>query len=104
MTPNQSVELRGQSYYLAGTRISLDSVAYALRRGETVDDILADFPALSSRETLKGSIAFIESNQAEIDSYLANNEKRWKEKCKLNSPELIERARMYRAARELKTA
>ena len=72
--------------------------------GETADEIFADFPALSSPETLKDSTTFIESNQAEIDTYLANNEKRWREACTLNSPELIERARMYRAPRELKTA
>jgi len=53
------VEERNRGYYIAGTRISLDSIAYALKRGETADEILADFPALKSRQKLEGAIAFI---------------------------------------------
>jgi uncharacterized protein (DUF433 family) len=54
MPTNEYVEIRNGGYYLAGIRISLDSVAYSLRRGETVEEILDNFPALSSREKLEG--------------------------------------------------
>lgn len=104
MSPNKSVEPRGQGYYLAGTRISLDSIAYALRRGETAEDIHADLPALSSREKLEGAIAFIKENQLEVDAYLAKNERRWDEARKLNPPEMVEKLQRYRAGQVLKSA
>lgn len=50
---SQYIEASGDGYHLAGTRISLDSIAYAVSRGETIEEILADFPALQSRQTLK---------------------------------------------------
>lgn len=68
---SQYIEARGDGYRVAGTRISLDSIAYAVRRGETVGDILADFPALQSRQKLEGVIAFVQSHPREVDAYLA---------------------------------
>jgi len=106
MPTNQFVEIRNQGYYLAGSRISLDSVAYALKRGETVEEILADFPVIENRQRLEGAIAFIQAHPVEVDAYLAEKEERWEELRKQNPlpPEVAERIRRYRESEGLKSA
>jgi uncharacterized protein (DUF433 family) len=104
MPLSQDIEMRNDSYYIAGTRISLDSIAYAVRRGETMDEILTDFPAIESRQKLERAIAFIEAHPKEIESYLAQNAQRWEEARKLNPPDLVEKAQKYRAEKGLKSA
>ena len=101
---NEHVEIRHLGYYLAGTRISLDSIAYALRRGETVEEILADFPVLESRQRLDGAIAFIEAHPEEVDAYLTRQAQRWEEARKRNPPEFVERARRHRQDKGFKSA
>ncbi len=49
-----------------GTRISLDSIAYAVRRNETVTEIHADFPAIESRQLLESAVAFVQSHPPEV--------------------------------------
>lgn len=93
---NEFIEFRDPGYYLAGTRISLDSIAYGVRRGQSAEEILDDFPVLDSREELDGAIAYIKAHSKEVDLYLAQEAQRWEELEKLNSPELIERIRKYR--------
>jgi uncharacterized protein (DUF433 family) len=97
------VEPRGLGYYIAGTRISLDSIAYAVQRGESVGEILSGFPALSSREKLEGAIAFIQAHPLEIESYLAEGERIWKELQSQNPPEIVERIRRFDEERCHKT-
>jgi uncharacterized protein (DUF433 family) len=104
MPASPYVEIRGVGYYIAGTRISLDSIAYALARGETVDDIILDFPSLQSREKLEGTIAFIRAHPLEIEKYLAEGEQRWKDLQDQTTPEIIERIRKYDEGRGRKTA
>jgi len=41
------VEQREGGYYILGSRVSLDSVAYAFLRGESPEGIADSFPALS---------------------------------------------------------
>src|ERR1039457_593200 len=71
---SQYIEARGDGYRVAGTRISLDSIAYAVRRGETVGDILADFPAIQSRQKLEGVIAFVQSHPREVEERSGSND------------------------------
>lgn len=104
MPASQYVEARNHGYYVAGTRISLDSVAYAVGRGETLEEILADFPALESRQKLEGAIAFINAHPSEIEVYLAEMAQRWEEARKLNPPHLTEKARRYRGKKDLRSA
>ena len=106
MPTDQYVEIRNQGYYLAGSRISLDSVAYALKRGETVEEILADFPVIENRQRLEGAIAFIQAHPVEVEAYLAEQAERYEELRKQNPPppELIERVRRYRESKGLKSA
>jgi uncharacterized protein (DUF433 family) len=97
-----SIELRDGGYFLAATRISLASVAYAVRRGESVEEILADFPALESRWTLEGAVAFVRDHPAEIEAFLAEEERQWEKACReLNPPHLVEKFRRYLEERKL---
>src|SRR5690348_7856705 len=67
--PREYVEQRRGSYYVQGTRVSLDSVVYAFLRGESPEGIAESFPALSL-EQVYGAIAFYLSNRENVDSYL----------------------------------
>ena len=63
------VEQRGGGYYIAGSRVSLDSVVYAFLRGESPEGILESFPALSLEQVF-GALAFYLANRESVDSYL----------------------------------
>jgi uncharacterized protein (DUF433 family) len=63
------VEKRDGGYWISGKRISLDSVVYAFRRGQSPESIKRSFPLLNLEE-IYGAIAFYLANQTEIDDYL----------------------------------
>lgn len=67
------VEQQNGTYRIAGTRLSLDSVVYAFREGQSAEDITRSFPLLSLEQTY-GAIAFYLANRAMIDDYLARGE------------------------------
>ncbi|MEC4803167.1 MAG: DUF433 domain-containing protein [Jaaginema sp. PMC 1079.18] len=73
LAPKTYVEYRNDAYLVEGTRISLDSVVYAFRRGLSPESIVQSFPLLTL-EQVYGAIAFYLANRAEIDSYLAAEE------------------------------
>ncbi len=41
------IEQRDEGYWIEGTRISLDSVVYAFKNGESPESIAQNFPLLS---------------------------------------------------------
>jgi len=55
---------------VAGTRISLDSVVCAFKRGDSPERILERYPLLGKPAKVYGAIAFYLDHQAEIDAYL----------------------------------
>ena len=63
------VEQRENGYYLAGSRVTLDSVVLAFLRGESPEGIADSFPALTL-EQIYGAIAFYLAHQEQFDSYL----------------------------------
>jgi uncharacterized protein (DUF433 family) len=67
------IEQRDGGYYLAGTRISLDSVVYSFNEGNSPEAIQEDFPLLK-RAQIYGAIAFYLDHQAEVDKYLEETE------------------------------
>jgi uncharacterized protein (DUF433 family) len=67
------VEYRTDSYWIEGTRISLDSVVYAFRQGLSPESIAQAFPLLNL-EQIYGAIAFYLANRSAIDAYLAAEE------------------------------
>ena len=69
------IEQRDSNYYVAGTRISLDSIVYAFRRGESPETICQNFELLHLEEVY-GAIAYYLANQADIDAYLTGQTER----------------------------
>ncbi len=64
------VEQRNGGYYIAGTRVSLDSIVYCFLRGESADAISRDsFPSVSL-EYVFGALAFYLADRQAIDAYL----------------------------------
>lgn len=63
------IEQRDNAYWVAGTRISLDSIVYAFRRGMAPESIQRAFPLLTLEEVY-GAITFYLANRPEIDAYL----------------------------------
>jgi uncharacterized protein (DUF433 family) len=71
---SEYIEQRDGAYYLAGTRISLDSVVYSFNQGQSPELIQEDFPSLK-RAQIYGAIAFYLDHQAEIDKYLEETQR-----------------------------
>ncbi len=72
------VEQRNGGYYVAGTRISLNSIVLAFLRGDSPETICQNFELLDLEEVY-GAIAYYLANQAEVDAYLLVQEKVWAE-------------------------
>ncbi len=69
----QYIEKRDKGFWISGKRISLDSIVYAFRRGQSPESIKRSFPLLSLEE-IYGAITFYLANQTEIDDYLIREE------------------------------
>src|SRR5947207_9586430 len=67
------VDERNGGYYVAGTRVSLDSLVYAFRGGESPETIQQQFPTLSL-EQVYGAIAFYLGHQVEVDANIREGE------------------------------
>ena len=68
------VEEREGGYYVAGTRVSLDSIVFAFLDGQTAEGIAQAFPALSL-EQVYGAIAFYLAHREEIDRRLESSQR-----------------------------
>ncbi len=73
------IEQREGGYYVAGTRVSLDSLVYAFRGGESPETIQQQFPSLSL-EQVYGAIAFYLGHQAEVDTNIREGEEQIKQR------------------------
>jgi uncharacterized protein (DUF433 family) len=71
------IETRGGGYYLAGTRVSLDSVVHEFQRGASPESILKAFPLIGSLERVYGAIAYYLAHKKEIDAYLEKQGRLW---------------------------
>lgn len=67
------VDARDGGFWIAGKRISLDSIVYAFRRGQTAESIRSSFPLLTLEEVY-GAIAYYLANEQEIDQYLVKED------------------------------
>lgn len=56
-------------YYIAGTRVSLDSIVYAFLGGQTAEAIAQAFPALTL-EQVYGALTFYLAHRQDVDAYL----------------------------------
>jgi uncharacterized protein (DUF433 family) len=97
------IEERNGNYYVAGTRISLDSIVHAFHRGESPETICQNFELLRLEEVY-GAIAYYLANQADIDAYLALQNEKWAEGRRTAEPLPADlRERLMRARDELHT-
>ena len=71
--PKDYVTLQEGIYRVDGTRVSLDSIVYAYRRGASPESIQKSFPSLTL-EQVHGALAFYLSHKSEVDEYLAAGE------------------------------
>ena len=69
------VEERNGGYYVAGTRVSLDSIVRCFNEGLSPEAILGEFESLSLSQ-IYGAIAFYLDNQPEIDAYRVRQRQR----------------------------
>src|SRR5215472_4123636 len=98
------IEQRDGNYYVAGTRISLDSIVHAFRRGDSPETVCQNFELLRLEEVY-GAIAYYLANQAAVDAYLIRQNDKWAEGRR--SAETLPaglRERLMRAREELHTA
>jgi uncharacterized protein (DUF433 family) len=72
------IEQRDASYFIAGTRVSLDSIVHAFSRGESPETICQNFETLRLEEVY-GAIAYYLANQDDIDAYLIRQSHKWAE-------------------------
>jgi uncharacterized protein (DUF433 family) len=70
------IEERDGNYYVAGTRISLDSIVHAFRRGESPETICQNFELLRLEEVY-GAIAYYLAKQDDVDAYLIRQREKW---------------------------
>ena len=99
---SEYIEERNGGYYIAGTRISLDSVVYGYERGESPEAIQQDFQFLELSQ-IYGAIAFYLDHKAEIRQYLEDKEREVRDTSiplSEANPELWER--LQRAREELR--
>ena len=63
------VEWRYNGYWIANSRVSLDTIVYAFLDGQSPESIAQSLPVLTL-EQVYGTIAFFLAHQAEIETYL----------------------------------
>ncbi len=56
MSTNEYVEVRNGGYYVAGTRIGLDLMAYDFREGRIPEEIFRSYPSIGALAKLYGAI------------------------------------------------
>src|SRR5271168_5220656 len=67
------VEQRNGGFYVAGTRVSLDSIVYSFRAGDSPETIRQNFSSLTL-EQVYGAIAFYLAHEQEIDANIREGE------------------------------
>ena len=67
------VEQRDGGYYVKGTRVSLDSIVYSFKEGESPETIRQNFPSLAL-EQVYGAITFYLAHQAAVDANIREGE------------------------------
>jgi uncharacterized protein (DUF433 family) len=84
------IEERDGGYYIAGTRISLDSIVHAFQAGESPEGILRSFPLAGPLVKIYGAITFYLENKEKVEAYLRDQDRRWdalrKERAKPADP------------------
>lgn len=91
------------TYRVAGTRISLDSLEYLYREGSSPEGMVDSYPALTL-EQVHGALAYYWANQKEIDDYLARADavaETQHQESRRSNAELIAKLRRIRQANQI---
>ncbi|MFM9904164.1 MAG: DUF433 domain-containing protein [Pyrinomonadaceae bacterium] len=80
------VEKREGGYWVADTRVSLDSLVYAFNRGESPESIRSAFSVLTLEEVY-GALTYYLANQELIDKYLVESEIEFDKQAKIMNEE-----------------
>ena len=75
MPTSEYIETRNGGYYVAGSRIGVDVVSHAFRRGRTAEDIFRSFPSIGSLAKVYGVLTFILEHPQEIEAYLQEEDR-----------------------------
>lgn len=75
------VDQRDRGYWIAGTRVSLDSIVYAFLEGLSPEGIADNFETLTLEEVY-GAIAYYLGHRAEINAYLKHSEAEFEVCCR----------------------
>jgi uncharacterized protein (DUF433 family) len=95
------VEQRNGGYYVAGTRVSLDSVVYAYLRGESAEEIVESFPALTL-DQVNRAVSFYLANREMVDAYLVRQKQefeRMRQEAREKDPAFYAKMEAVRRAR-----
>ena len=100
------LEQRDGGYWVMGTRISLDSIVYAFKRGVAPESIQRAFSLLTLEE-IYGAITFYLAHAQEIDTYLVQAEAGFAVQAstlnaaaRMANPALFQRLEQMRQVRE----
>jgi uncharacterized protein (DUF433 family) len=97
---SEYIEQRDGGFYVAGTRISLESVVCAFHRGESPEQILEGYPLVGSLARVYGAIAFYLDHTTLVDKYLEGAERQFEANVvplSQENPALWERLQRARA-------
>ena len=103
MEHSEYVEQRNGGFYVANTRVSLDSIVYSFKAGDSPETIRQSFSSLTL-EQVYGAIAFYLAHEHEVDSNVREGEaaiERSVPPLSESRPELY--ARLERARRDILT-
>jgi uncharacterized protein (DUF433 family) len=78
-------EERNGGYYVAGTRVSLDSIVQCFNEGLSPEAILGEFETLTLAQVF-GAITYYLENQPAIDSYRMRQMQRFEALCRSANP------------------
>ena len=102
MERGEYIEQRNGGFYVAGTWVSLDSIVYSFKAGDSPETIRQNLSSLSL-EQVYGAIAFYLAHEEEVDTNIREGEAEIERSVPLLSksrPEL--HARLERARHELR--
>jgi len=91
VTGREFIDDRDGWYYVARSRVSLASIIYSFRNGDSPETIRENFATLSLPQVY-GALAFYLNNAEESEVYLKRIEEGWKE-LEQSSPPLPEDSR-----------
>jgi uncharacterized protein (DUF433 family) len=101
MERSEYIEQRNGGFYVAATRVSLDSIVYCFKAGDSPETIRQNFSSLTL-EQVYGAIAFYLAHEREVDANIHEGE----EEVKRSVPHLSESrpelyARLERSRHEI---